>query len=299
VSVIDNEKLRTHITATANRLRMIQADFADHSDEMRREYLHEEIERVLKTILPDERVEFLEGLKSRFPVAADIGSQPIVQVQETDGRSMVARDRLNDPEFLVQLLVKIFPTLSDDVKKSVVAGLQRGQIQLQDSRDYSDDGAGLEPGRVGALTEILIDFVNKLEPLVWSTWRKLSPRSSIRPAGDIKNTVSKFACADGDVAKQQVENELRELQQIITAMITAVSQAGDRFAKHHLSTFSPSEISALVRLERKGVLVSHEVKCWRKYQELASTLTEATIEADIRKAIAEYAESLMKVGQRS
>ncbi len=110
--------------------------------------------------------------------------------------------------------------------------------------------------------------------------------------------MGKFACASGGVAQEQVGNALKELHQIIAAMITAVGRASDRFAKHHLSKLSPSEISALVRLERKGVLVSHEVKCWRKYQELASELTEASIEAQIREAIVDCVESLMKISRR-
>ena len=77
VSATDNEKLRAHIAATANRLRMIQVDFADDSDQSRHEYLCEEIEHALKTVLPDERAEFLEGLKTKFPTVGDFGAQPI------------------------------------------------------------------------------------------------------------------------------------------------------------------------------------------------------------------------------
>jgi len=311
VSTTDNEKLRAHIAATANRLRMIQVDFADDGDQARGEYLCEEIERALKTVLPDERAEFLEGLKSKFSTVGDFGAQPIFQEHETKERSTVGRGMLDDPGSLVQLLVKIFPTLPPDGKESVIRGLQEGRIGLRGSQDYSEellqqlqavlqpDDSSLEPTRVTALAAVLTDFVIKLEPLVWSTWRKLSPHSSTRPSGNIKNTMGKFACADGGVAQEQVGNALKELHQIIAAMITAVGRASDRFAKHHLSKLSPSEISTLVRLDRKGVLVSHEVKCWRKYQELASELTEASIEAQIREAIVDCVESLMKVSRRS
>lgn len=312
VSATDNEKSRAHIAATTNRLRMIQVDFADDGDQQRREYLCEEIERALKAVMPDERTEFLEGLKSKFSTVGDFGAQPIFQEHETKKRPTMGQGMSDDPKSLVQLLAKIFPTLPADGKESVIRGLQEGGIALRGSQDYSeellgqlqtllqpDDAAGLEPTRVTALATLLIDFVIKLEPLVWNTWRKLSPHSSTRPSGNIKKTMGKFACAGGGVAQEQVGNALKELHQIITATITAVGRAGDQFAKHHLSKLSPSEISALVRLERKGVLVSHEVKCWRKYQELASELTEASIEAQIREAIVDCVESLMKVSRRS
>lgn len=315
MSATDNEKLRANIAAIANRLRMIQVDFADESDQTRHEYLCEEIEHALKTVLPDERAEFLEGLKTKFPVVGDFGAQPIFQELETRKRPTVGQGMLDDPGALVQLLTKMFQTLSDDGRESVVRGLQQGGIAIRGSQDYSealpeellgqlqtilqsDDEAALEPARVTALATLLTDFVIKIEPLVWNTWRKLSPHSNIRPSGNIKDTIKKFASAGGDATQEPVGDKLKELHQIITAMITAVGRAGDQFAKHHLSKLSPSEISALVRLEPKGVLVGHEVKCWRKYQELASELTEASIEAQIREAIADFVESLMKISRR-
>jgi len=312
-----NEKLRAHITATANRLRMIQVDFADESDQTRQEYLCEEIEHALKSVMPDERRDFLEGLKTRFPTLADLGGVPVSQSQEdkTLNRPTPGQGMSDDHGMLVELLVKMFPTLSDDGKGSVVKGLQQGGIAIRGSQNYSgavptelpeqlqtilqpDDDSALEPARVGELAMLLADFVIKIEPLVWNTWRNLSPRSNIRPSGNIKDIMKKFACSGGDSTEEPVVDKLKELHQIIAAMITSVGRAGDQFAKHHLSKLSPAEISALVRLEPKSVLVGHEVKCWRKYQELAGELTEASIEAQIREAIVDFVESLMEISRR-
>lgn len=315
MSATDNEKLRAQITATANRLRMIQVDFADESNQTRQEYLCEEIENALKAIMPDERAEFLEGLKTRFPTLADFGALPVSQGQETTKRPTFGQGISDDPLTLVQMLTKMFPTLSDDGRESVVRGLQQGGIAIRGSQGYSgalpdelldqlkamlqpDDQAGLEPARIASMAALLTDFVIKIEPLVWNTWRKLSPHSKIRPSGNIKDVMKKFASADGDETQEAVGEKLKELNQIITALITAVGRAGDQFAKHHLSKLSPSEISALVRLEPKGVLVGHEVKCWRKYQQLAGELTEASIEAQIRDAVVDCVESLMKISRR-
>jgi len=55
----NNKKLDSRILETTNRLRLIQVDFADQSDQTRVEYLCEEVERALKMVLPDERNEFL------------------------------------------------------------------------------------------------------------------------------------------------------------------------------------------------------------------------------------------------
>jgi hypothetical protein len=61
-----------------------------------------------------------------------------------------------------------------------------------------------------------------------------------------------------------------------------------------VAKFSPNEISTLAGMEGGGLLVSKEVKCWRKYVELASGMDETAIETEIMQALSSYAESLMK-----
>jgi len=101
-------------------------------------------------------------------------------------------------------------------------------------------------------------------------------------------------CKDAEVSNSSVDDDLKVLQKLIAAMITAVSRASGQFARRHLARFSPSEIAALVKMESGSVFVSHEVKCWRKYVELAETLNEDAIDMEIRKAIVDYVESLTK-----
>jgi hypothetical protein len=302
----NNKKLENCIRETTNRLRLIQVDFADQSDQTRNEYLCEEIERALKMVLPNERNEFLERLMARFPTL-NFSTQPISEEREAKGGSTMELSKLSDPDFLVRSLIEIAPTLSNDQKKNVIKSLQEGEIEPQIRQDYSDesiqrlkaklhldDKPSFDANRLTELIILLVDFVYRLEPLVWNTWRKLSPRSNISSPGDLKNAIGQFMYNDSKVSREKVDSDLKELQRLVAAITTAVGRVGGQFAKSHLAKFSPSEISALVRMEHKSVLVSHEVKCWRKYVELADTLTEDTIETEIRKAIVDYVESLVK-----
>jgi hypothetical protein len=286
----NNKKLENCIRETTNRLRLIQVDF----------------ERALKMVLPNERIEFLERLMARFPTL-NVSTQPILEEREAKGSSTMELSKLSDPDFLVRSLIEIAPTLSNDQKKNVIKSLQEGEIKPQIRQDYSDesiqklkaklqldDRPSFDANRLTELIILLVDFVYRLEPLVWNTWRKLSPRSNISSPGDLKNAIGQFMYNDSKVSREQVNNDLKELQRLVAAITTAVGRVGGQFAKNHLAKFSPSEISALVRMEHKSVLVSHEVKCWRKYVELADTLTEDTIETEIRKAIVDYVESLVK-----
>jgi hypothetical protein len=302
----NKKKLENRVIETANRLRLIQVDFADESNETRIDYLCEEVERALKMVLPDERSEFLRRLLERFPTG-NIAAQPMLKEREGKSISVIDEARLQDADFLVHSLLEIVPTLPVDQKESIIKKLQQVGLGAQVGVSYSGesieklrtelqlrDEPGFDPNRLTELIVLLATFVYKLEPLVWNTWRKLSPRSGVRKSGDLKKTIGQFLNNDPNVSQGNVDSELKELQRLIAAVITAISRVGSQFAKHHLARFSPTEISTLVRMEHKSVLVSHEVKCWRKYLELADMLNEDSIETEITKAIVSYVESLVK-----
>ena len=302
----NDKKMEIHVLETANRLHLIQVDFADESEQTRKDYLCEEIERALKIVLPEERNEFLQRLQERFPIG-NIVPLPMLKEQEDKSISITDKAKLQDADFLVHSLLEIFPELPAGQKESVTKRLQQIGSGSQVRVDYSDESIeklrtklqiGDEPDfdadRLAELIVLLANFAYKLEPLVWNTWRKLSPRSSIRRSGELKKTIGQFLSNDSNISQEHVENELKELQQLTAAVITAIGRVGSQFAKHHLAKFSPSEISSLVKMEHRSVLVSHEVKCWRKFLELADTLNEDSIETGITKAIVDYVDSLVK-----
>jgi hypothetical protein len=41
-----------------------------------------------------------------------------------------------------------------------------------------------------------------------------------------------------------------------------------------------------------------ETKCWKKYTEVATEITEASIETDVQEAVAKYAEDLIRGSTR-
>jgi len=301
----DKEKIESRVLETANRLRLIQVDFADESEQTRIDYLREEIEKVLKTFLPAERKEFLERLLEKFPTGSFV-AQPGSGEQENKSSSTSDESEFKNVDFLIQSLLEIAPTLSDEQKVIIDKSLEeaglRPKVKNDDSFEFGQElkaklkigsGRSLDSAQLAELSAMLIDFVLRLEPLVWNTWRKLSPRSTVRQQGELTTKIGQFLC-DEEMSGNKVDDDLKVLQRLIAAMTSAVSRAGGQFAKRHLARFSPSEISALVKMEPGSVFVSHEVKCWRKYVELAETLNEDSIEMEIRKAIVDYVESLAK-----
>jgi len=302
----DKKKVDSHVLETANRLRLIQVDFADESEQTRAAYLCEEIEKALKSVLPDERNEFLERLLEKFPAGSFI-TQAISTETTVESPPAVDESELKNVEFLVRNLLEIAPALSDDQKKFVDKSLQEAGLRHEAGQDNSieldprlkqkfkvGDESDISAENVAELSAILIDFVLKLEPLVWNTWRQLSPRSAVRPQSALTEKIGQFLSSGAEVSVNQVDDDLKMLQRLIAAITSAVSRAGGQFAKRHLARFSPLEIEALVKMEPGSVFVSHDVKCWKKYKELAETLNEDSIEMEIRKAIVDYVESLTK-----
>jgi hypothetical protein len=298
----DGDELKQIIVKTANRLRIIQTDFADEDEQARTGYLSEEIERALKKIPPPDQEKFLQALKERFP-AAHYASPDTQPPQTTATRD----ETLRDPDFLVHLLLKVAPGLSDDKKKAIAESLHAAGLapkaqtggpslstaELEPNLQLAE-GAEYNPDRLTGLFNLLVDFVDKLDPLVAGTWRQVSPRSGIRTQRNLKHTMKQFICEPDSTSPEKVAEGIKLLQQLIAAIITSIGRVGGEFARKHLSKVSPREIDALVQMERGSMLVSKDVRCWRKYCELAEALTEESVDAEIRKEIAEYVESFMK-----
>ncbi len=260
----------------------------------------------MKKVLPGERNEFLQRLEERFPIG-NIAILQKLKERQGENSSVTDNNKPQDAGLLVNSLLEIFPKLSAEQKESVAESLRRIGAGSQKAANYSDKAIekicaklqlngdlDFNTERLAELFVLFASFLYKLEPLVWNTWRQLSPRSSIRRSGELKKTVGQFLCDDSNISQEHIENELKELQQLTAAVITAIGRVGSQFAKHHLARFSPSEISSLVKMEHRSVLVSHEVKCWRKFIELADALNEDSIETEITKAIVNYVESLVK-----
>jgi hypothetical protein len=293
------------VAATANRLRLIQSDLADESPETRREHMGEVLERALAGVNPGEREAFLSELEEVFP-----SWDGNVRVAEEGPAAVAApadQRELKDPSFLVARLAELAPTLTDVQRRVLTdrlreAGLApkatggaawpdeplekfRAKVQMRESAPDS--------ARLLELATILVEVASSLDQLTWNTWKTVAPRSALRRPAPLAQSMGRFVSGDAEVGRAQVAQDVERVRQLTAALISAVSQIGRQFAQGHLAKFSPNEIESLASMER-SVLVSKEVRCWRKYVELAGALDESAIEAEIMQVLASYAESLMK-----
>lgn len=293
------------VAAVANRLRLLQIDFADQSEADRRGYLGEELRRVLSSLPPSERKPFLEDLQSRFPTwDANVRLET-----NAPARPAIDEKELSDASFLVTRLIAVAQTLSPERKAAVIerlkeAGLGGGagaggsavawpEAQANELRTKLQMNAAdsIEPTRALELLSQLAEIVYKLDQLVWNTWRAMAPQSFVKRPAVLQKTMARFLAGDPEVPKLQVLQDVGRLRQLVAALIGAFAQTG-RFAMQHFRSFSPDEIKVLVGTSGFGL----EGRYWRKYVELAGTMSADTVQDAIRQATAEYAEALMRGG---
>lgn len=157
-------------------------------------------------------------------------------------------------------------------------------------------GDALDQARALDLAAMLVEFAASLDQVSWSTWKIINPASPLKRTNPAKVTMAKFASGDPSVSREQVKQDLERLRQLTAAMTASVNNAAKVFAQKHVDKFAPSEIDKLAKVSggTGGVLVGHEVKCWRKYTELAGPQDAQAIERDLLGAMAGYADSLLK-----
>jgi len=214
--------------------------------------------------------------------------------------------------FLISRLQQIAPTLTEEQRKTAIARLRdaglaeagsgpewpaqpakalRAKLQLTD-KDKIDAARLLE------LTGELVAFANSLDQLVWATWKQVAPKSDMKRPTPVQRTCAKFASGDAETARPQVAADVDRLRQLTAGLISAIAQAGNLFAQRHVGRFSVANIEAYAD-KMPGMLLGKEVKCWRQYKELATSMDIQTIEKEIQDAIAEYTETLIKGRSRA
>jgi len=292
---------------------MIQISFADEPSDKRRNYMREAVERAAGKVLPEQRPAFLEALSEHFPLlesslpapAAEPG--PVVpEVEESPGE-------------LVERFLELAQLMEGEEREALVARLQEEGLapagRPEGTRlESSTEGLSLpEPAekalqylmrRLGTdklditrtlkLMVLLVDQAGGSDTLIWNTWRLVSPDSGFRRPCDLRKEMARYVGGDRDVSGVEMKQHFETLRRLMAALIAAVGQVGNQFARSHLARFSPEAIETHVEMEGGGLLSSREVKYWGRFVELSRELDASHIEHAVRQAIANYTESLMK-----
>ncbi len=288
------------VAAVANRLRLAQIDFADEKEDVRRDYLSEEVRRALADIVPSERSQFLEDLQGRFPTW-DAAAPPA----QGEPKEQFSKREMNDPAYLLTRLIQVCKTLPESSKRAVVAKFQQesGIAVDQNAMQWPAEPLAelckklqmtpqesIDPRRALHLIAMLTEFLLSIESAVWTAWRSVAaPNTPIKRPMNTQKDIRRFLAGDEEMSLGQVSQDIAKDRALIAALVTAIPQAG-RFATQFFNSCSPDEIKLLVG----GGVFGTEVKCWRKYVELASARDTATVNDEIQRAIATFVEELIR-----
>jgi hypothetical protein len=299
-----NVDLSQRVAATANRLRLVQIDFADETQDVRRDQLCEEVERAMAGLVPDQRQAFLEQLAERFPSwDSNVVVAPVAA--EAPARSQMDQRELKDPSFLVTRLIELAPSMTAEQKLALgeklrgagfvtegIGGWPAAAAEALANELSPGEKVRLDPVRTLELLAVLVAVSKSLDQLAWNTWKTMAPRSAIRRGTELNREMVRFVAGDPDYSRTQVKQDVERLRQLIAALISAVGKAGGQFAQKHLTRFSPNEIEMAVG--KAGIFGGQDAKCWQRYKELFGATDAASIESELLSSIVNWAEPLIK-----
>jgi hypothetical protein len=322
----------------ALRLRLILATAADEKRSDRAMHLESEIQRSLETVAPAERTRHIQRLAEKFPTGpAPEQIAPLVKYEGTPSLPQVS-----SPQEAVQILIDSWPDCSAREQanlreKLVAAGIvevapapvepsavRAAPVKPAPVARTPDPAASVGKGgedfeavrqklmlapadelstqRLAELSANLIEFLLKLDQLVWNTWRALAPRSPLKrdtALGDIKLQLRRHLKGDETPSGEQISQQIEKARQMIAILLGSISQVGRGFVNRHQMRYAPEAIRDLAKAEGGGgMLVGLETKCWRKYTDLAVEINETTIQNEMQEVVAKYVEDLMRGKKR-
>jgi len=301
------ENLADRAAQAANKLRTVQISFADESPDRRQEYVAEELDHLLEGIVADDRAEFLKALESQFPCW---------DIDAPAGMAQGVPEKAETPEDLADQFLEQVQLLDDDERDAVLRRLQAGGLAVQgasEQRPSAGDGAlprhiekaaqylmhkagtdKLDLTRSIKLLVRLMDLAGSADPLMWSTWRLVAPRSAVRRECDLRKEMVRYLSGDRDISGMEMNSHVDKMKKLIACLIAGMGQAPGEFTRGFLTKFLPQEIEAKVGTGGSGLLVSKEYKCWEKYQEMAHELSEQNVEHAVKEAIRTRTEALFR-----
>jgi hypothetical protein len=150
--------------------------------------------------------------------------------------------------------------------------------------------------RVIKLFTALLEMVVTLDHLIWNVWKNVAPKSSVRRdqgSDNPRRTIGRYLSGDREVATLQITQMLDKTRQLTAGLLSAIGPAGEIFARKHLERFAPEKIRAGVETKSPGFISNVELKCWRRYVELAADLSGHAVEMQIVDGIVAYTEELI------
>jgi len=297
---VGDQTWRSLAERTANRIRLLQADLADEDAQTRRSIVADEIRAALEKIIPQDREKFLEALEERFPAweSEAFGraqtAAPAASVSATD------MAEFNDPGFLIRQLQKLAEQMSPDQRLKAATELERAGISTGGASGVSPEvmeriraavqvepEAAIDLDRLVSVMSVMLEKVVSLNDIATKSWKQMSHGARGRTQSNLARLVGQYVSNNEQVGSLQISEELESFRRLTASLMLALSQTGQA-AYQQMRRLHPEEIEGIIRNEPRSMMQSNEVRCWRKYKELAEAIDPASVEADILRVLAGF-----------
>ncbi len=288
---------------------MLQADLSEEDAASRREHVAEEIRAALEKIVPQDRERFLEALEERFPAweSEEMGGMRRLAGAQAAQATVSPTDmaEFNDPGFLVRQLAKVAGSMTPAQRVSAAeqlsqAGLTTGGAAgvSAESMDRLRASLQVAPGtpvdfeRLVSVMGQLLEKVFSIDEIAIRNWKQISQSGRARGRSVMAGLLGQYLTNDQAVGSSQVTEELESFRRLSASLLLALSQTGQS-AYQQMRKYHPDEIEGVIRTEGSKVLVSNEVRCWRRYREMAETLDPAQVESEVLRSLAGFVNDWM------
>ena len=291
-------------SSIGNRMKYLQANLAEETPEVRQEYLEEDLRRALQDVPNSKRGSYLDALNERFPtweLATVTVNTPSAVTRQT-------------PDEIVKAFLQLVPQLSAEQRESIKRQLEPLGMVVATTNPLEGDALTdvqtrfklgpkdqIDPQRLGKLFAVFADLMLTLDQLAWNVWRSAAPKSSIRrdaSQGDLRTLARRSLLGDAEASAAQVQKQLEGTRQLIAGLLAGLGPSGKGFAKRFQQRYSPDAIREAVKTESGGLFTNPEARCWKRYNDLAAEITEASIQSDVQSAVVQYAEELIRGSNR-
>jgi hypothetical protein len=279
--------------ATANRLRFLQRELADERVEDRSAALGQEVKDALSKVVPEQRREFLEELRARFP-SFDGGGMP----------AQAAESQPTDPLIMFDRLADKAASLSPAEKQAVVDRLREAGFPIGTGGAAPDPelleigrllqlGTNVKPDNARSLQLlfVLVDFLQKLDQAAWSSWTQIAPDSEIRRNAALQRVMGRFLKAE--ITRPQLAQESDRLLRLTASLLVSLQRIGPGLFRSYFDPISPATIKEGVPA---SLMRSREAQCWREFEQRAGTMEADSFNSALFGAIARFVKDFFQPG---
>ncbi|WP_367871373.1 hypothetical protein [Luteolibacter sp. Populi] len=319
-------------SSSAGRLRSLQSSSAHLPAARRREYVRQELRKLVEELPAHERAGHLEEMLKLFPAdgPSPVASAPPPPSPPAPGMPppLPATATTDLVEQLSQALAALDPaaaaTLAARLRVAIEAHapaasgsagpdlrailrcetehlphLQLAITVLKSGKLDIRSAEALELLNVVKTAALLIDTFGGVESVFWKIWGSAAPKSQFKApfeAGFFAETARLLEGRSGG-SFANYSRSVTQSGQVLVAMLGALPAALDRVAAAWLDQFAPERIAADVRRTERGPLGGQpEQRFWREYEYRCADFTAARLSESFFRHLVEGTGSMLGTG---